>query len=285
MPFKSQRIFSPDRSYAKVADDKENVPPWPKIDPPNTIPNPYQIFNIQRDSPYSKARFYELVKIYHPDRIRNNDASSGVRRLSQTVRVERYRLVIAANDILSDPVKRNAYDRCGAGWNGQPETKTHRSGGGEYDFRHHAWSSPGYEAWKNGADDWSPHHNATWEDWERWYSYRAGKRWGKQQPVFAANGAFISTVVVLGVLGGVVEAMRWGNHSASYLEQRDRVNDEASQDLRRRRNEAVMRPGRRDESIQKFLRVRDHGPMLDDGYSREMLPEPEIRSGGDATRD
>lgn len=277
---RTRREWDQKRSYAKVIDDKEKTLPWPKLDPPNTIPNPYQIFNLRKGSPYSKERFYELVKLYHPDRKGHHHESSGVGHLSQAIRVERYRLVIAANDILSDPVKRSAYDRSGAGWNGQPEARK----SGDYDFRHHAWSSPGYEAWKNGADDWSPHQNATWEDWERWYAYRDGKRRGKQQPVFVANGAFISVVVVLGALGGVVEAMRWGNHSANYLEQRDRIHDETSKDLMRRRNEATMNPGRRVETIQRFLRMRDHGPLLEDGC-RELLSEPEMRSGGDATRD
>ena len=31
-------------------------------------PTPYDIFGHPKDAPYSKHRFYELVKLYHPDR-------------------------------------------------------------------------------------------------------------------------------------------------------------------------------------------------------------------------
>src|SRR5215471_15131681 len=37
---------------------------WP-ITPTFT---PYELFKQERTAPYSKARFYHLVKIYHPDR-------------------------------------------------------------------------------------------------------------------------------------------------------------------------------------------------------------------------
>ena len=83
-----------------------------------TIPTPYQIFGQKKDSPYSKRKFYELVKLYHPDR---HDYGSSGNLPSYTTKLERYRLIVAANDILSNPVKRAAYDRYGSGWNGQPD--------------------------------------------------------------------------------------------------------------------------------------------------------------------
>lgn len=274
-----RRGWNQSRSYARVINDQEKSLPWPKPDPPNTIPNPYQIFNLRQGSPYSKGRFCELVKLYHPDRKGHNHDLPGVDHLPQAVRLERYRLVIAANDILSDPIKRSAYDQCGAGWNGRPERKN----SGEYGFKHQGWtSSPGYEAWRKWPDDWSPHQNATWEDWERWYSYRSGKR-GKQMPVFVANGAFISMVAALAAIGGVVEVVRWGNHSFNYIEQRDRIHDETSRELTRRRAEATMH-SRRDEGIQKFLRTRDHGPVWEDGY-RRLLAEPGMQSSDNDSRD
>src|SRR5690554_4812441 len=61
------------RAYAMVADGRSrdaphpNIP-WPEVSSANAIPSPYEIFNQKKGSPYSKRRFYELVKIYHPDR-------------------------------------------------------------------------------------------------------------------------------------------------------------------------------------------------------------------------
>ncbi|KAJ5294806.1 hypothetical protein N7508_009627 [Penicillium antarcticum] len=41
--------------------------------------------------------------------------------LSKDERVERYRLIVAAHEILSDPQKRTAYDVYGIGWGVQPD--------------------------------------------------------------------------------------------------------------------------------------------------------------------
>jgi curved DNA-binding protein CbpA len=75
-------------------------------------PTPYDILGTQRGKKYLKAGYYDLVKTYHPDL---NMASSR-ESLSKEERVERYRLVVAAHEILSDPQKRAAYDVYGIGW-------------------------------------------------------------------------------------------------------------------------------------------------------------------------
>lgn len=135
------------RSYAMVSDGYSRGDHgkmwWPEVTSANKIPTPYQIFNQKKGSPYSKERFYELVKLYHPDR---HDVSDG---LSYDTKLERYRLVVAANDLLSDPVKRGAYDCYGAGWNGAPDVRG-PSGGGR--------------GWSGGPN--GPSRNATWEDCE-----------------------------------------------------------------------------------------------------------------------
>jgi curved DNA-binding protein CbpA len=80
--------------------------------PPTNNPTPYDILGTQRGQKYLKAGYYDLVKTYHPDL---NMASSR-ESLSKEERVERYRLVVAAHEILSDPKKRAAYDVYGIGW-------------------------------------------------------------------------------------------------------------------------------------------------------------------------
>ena len=61
-------------------------------------PTPYQIFEMKTNGVYSKARFYELVKVYHPDRGNGKDEA-----LPRHIKMERYRLIVAANHILADP--------------------------------------------------------------------------------------------------------------------------------------------------------------------------------------
>ncbi|RDA92720.1 hypothetical protein CP533_1405 [Ophiocordyceps camponoti-saundersi (nom. inval.)] len=125
---------------------------WPRG--PN--PSPYEVLGVSRSGPYSKTRFYQLVKLYHPD---SNQPSSV---LPPSVRLERYRLVVAANDLLSDPAKRRLYDALGIGWlppsqsHSQPSANTHRRES-DSSWRHR----PGSAA-----------NNATWEDWEAWHEAR-----------------------------------------------------------------------------------------------------------------
>ena len=242
---------------------------WPEVTPANAIPSPYQIFNQKKGSPYSKRRFYELVKIYHPDRHDLDEEEDG---LSHTTKLERYRLIIAANDILSDPVKRGAYDCYGAGWNGQPDVVSPRQAS-------EGWGGHNGRGWGGGPG--GPSHNATWEDWERWYQ-RDSK--GKQEPRYVSNSAFVSLIVIFAAIGGISQATRVGNSSMNFMEQRDALHSSISKDLMRRRKETSASPNR-DERIRRFLEHRDpYGYEVinpsEEAY-RKLRPAPEVGSSQD----
>ncbi|KAI4134172.1 MAG: hypothetical protein LQ347_001749 [Umbilicaria vellea] len=224
-----------------------------------------RIFQQKRGAPYSKRRFYELVKLYHPDRKapEQNPLSPGF--LSPAVRLERYRLVVAANDILSNPAKRGAYDRYGAGWNGQPELGAPR----------HRWSKGAGTGWSGFQDNASPAQNATWEDWERWYRRDAK---GKQEPLYFSNSAFISLIATFAALAAFGQATRVGDYSRTFLEQIEAVHEDCSKDIQRRRKETHTFTNK-DERLQSFLRNRDTSryaitDSTDAGY-RKLLPPPE----------
>lgn len=145
------------RTYAMVSDGHSKHGHgrlrWPKVTVANAIPTPYQIFNQKKGSPYSKQRFYELVKLYHPDRHHHGNTEDD---LSYATKLERYRLVVAANNILSDPVKRGAYDCYGAGWNGQPDVVGPRDSSEPST----TWGNYSGRWWGGGAR--GPSQNATW---------------------------------------------------------------------------------------------------------------------------
>ena len=242
---------------------------WPEITSANAIPTPYQIFNQKKGSPYSKKRFYELVKLYHPDRHDPDDCSG----LPYTTKLERYRLVVAANDILSDPVKRGAYDIYGAGWNGQPDVLRPR----DSSEQPATWGGHSERGWGGGPS--GPSQNATWEDWEKWYQ-REGK--GPQEPRYVSNAAFVGLILAFAALGGMTQATRAGNYSITFLEQRDALHRNVSKDLMRRRKEAMCAYGSREERIESFLKQRDpYGYGVTDPKEesyRRVLPPPEICS-------
>jgi curved DNA-binding protein CbpA len=233
----------------------------------NAVPTPYQIFNQKKGAKYSKQTFYELVKLYHPDRHDHSKLADG---LSYATKLERYRLVVAANDILSNPVRRGAYDRYGAGWNGQPDVVTPQDAAESST----PWRGRG---WNGGPE--GPSQNATWEDWERWYQ-RDNE--GPQSPRFVSNTAFVFLIIMFAVIGGVGQATRVGNYSMNFLDQRDALHSDISQDLMRRRKETINGFGGRDERIQSFLKQR--APVtytLSEESYKKLLPAPKTPSSQD----
>jgi curved DNA-binding protein CbpA len=250
-----------------------NDMPWPKPPTGHPHPTPYQILSTTEAEPYSKRRFYELVKLYHPD--------SGAcekhhhhHNVPQALRLERYRLVVAAHTILSDPNRRSMYNRFGAGWTGLPSTV-----GGK--------PAPGtpagpFSGWRHQSDPdiWA---NATWEDWERFYARRDGKP--TQSPRYLSNGNFVLCVFLLATIGAGLNLSRAEVEGEKFVASRDMVHDRASKDLRRVRQMSENRP--KEERIQFFLRQREatmHGigvESLRDDQAAKLLPEQETCLGSD----
>ncbi|PWN22389.1 DnaJ-domain-containing protein [Microstroma glucosiphilum] len=106
-------------------------------------PGPYEIFHLPRTASHAevKDRYYDLVKLLHPDRrsaTASNSSSSGSGSgdadgakssratekgkakadSEQEVIVEEFRKVVKAYELLSDTRKRSAFDRYGLGWDG-----------------------------------------------------------------------------------------------------------------------------------------------------------------------
>ncbi|KAM0694249.1 hypothetical protein Q7P36_006376 [Cladosporium allicinum] len=236
------------RTYATISGDSKNhghshADDWPMPPKGQKWPTPYQIFALKKNEAYSKSRFYHLVKIYHPDRGGTSGSS-----MSHEMKSERYRLVVAANVILSDPAKRNAYDKVGAGWDGNSEvagsTKNGPFGSNQ------SWRDPSDPVWKN----------ATWEDWERWREARDDEAMGikreKQSPLYMNNGTFVALITLMALMGGGANVHRAQENGQNFVEQRDIVHDRAAKELRKVKQDVQAMSGR-DERIQWFLRNRE----------------------------
>lgn len=217
-------------------------PSWPST----SNPTPYDIFAIPRQGPYTKKRFYQLVKLYHPD-IHNSTtpnpapSSSSGKGLTPALRLERYHLVVAANAILSDPNKRHLYDTYGIGW-------TFSTANDELRARDRSWrDQPGNAAM-----------NATWEDWERWHAAREGRTGEKQGPggFYMPNSVFATLVAMLCAVGALAQGRRAESAGAHYLD----VTAQKHQDV----SEEVMKSARssrgmsQEERVERFLRDREN---------------------------
>jgi curved DNA-binding protein CbpA len=249
---------------------------WPLPPKGQRCPTPYQIFALKKNQAYSKTRFYQLVKIYHPDKSDASDSS-----ISQEMKSERYRLVVAANIILSDPVKRSAYDRIGAGWDGKADIAGKAGSGGSGPFQQN-WRDPSDPVWQN----------ATWEDWERWREAREDEAMGvkreKQSPLYMNNSYFIALIALFALMGSSANVHRAQENGQNFVEQRDIVHDRAAKELRKVKQDVQAMRGR-DERIQWFLRNREAtmGIATDDVETMRqekadrLMPEREIcRSEG-----
>lgn len=232
-----RRMRANTREYATVHDSsRSHSSLLPSKWPTGTKPTPYQIFDQKVTTPYSKARFYELVKIYHPDRHRQIPGDT----LTEEVRLERYRLVVAANEILSDPAKRRSYDLYGAGW-GLLRTMDNSA----YQAADRGWrNEPG-----------NPSMNATWEDWERWYGERSGEPRQKQQTVFMSNELFVVVLCVFVIAGSMTQARRATTTTMNVVEMRDQRHEAISHEMATRRTQYGGM--NRHERVESFLRQRD----------------------------
>ncbi|KAK4102403.1 hypothetical protein N658DRAFT_495110 [Parathielavia hyrcaniae] len=216
------------RTYASLHDEKQNYEPvWPL----SSHPTPYEIFGLAREAPYSKARYFQLAKLYHPDR-GHHTSHDGLPHLTK---LERYRLVVAANEILSDPRKKRLYDLYGSGWGDRSDSHT------------------GHRAADRASRQDPIMNNATWEDWERYYQH--GSSGEKQEQVFTSNITFVAVISAVLIVGTWSQMTRAGTNSVSLMEMRDRQHAAISKELRECRNQ--RRGLDKDARVQEFVRQRE----------------------------
>ncbi|EEH19984.1 hypothetical protein PABG_02243 [Paracoccidioides brasiliensis Pb03] len=202
---------------------------------------PYDIFKLSKAEPYSKRRYYDLVKVYHPDR--NSNDHPLCKNLPESMRLHRYRLIVAAHEILSDPVKREAYDRYGFGWHQRSELFAENMAK-KLDVRYGR---------STDVDD-SIYRNATWEDWERWYRRHDQNQ---SQASTVSHSTFASFLVLLVLFGGLGRAVSIGNFPGSVEERVREVDKKCVKFLHGRRQQTIAEMNSLDARLQSFLIRRD----------------------------
>ncbi|KAL3228994.1 J domain-containing protein 1 [Nakaseomyces bracarensis] len=156
---------------------------WPK----KQDPTPYEIFGLSHgnyvDIRKLKKEYHKYVKLYHPDlsthvQIRKAGllnshhamelSSTGAQFLTNEEKIQRFKLVSQAYEILKDPVKKSLYDSMRTGWGatGRPY------GPGGAQSAYYASSA----AYNNFSDQSYAYWNAgTWEDVHK-YQNNSGQK-------------------------------------------------------------------------------------------------------------
>ncbi|KGO77799.1 Heat shock protein DnaJ, N-terminal [Penicillium italicum] len=232
------------RSYATAAQFPHQNYSWPS----NPTFTPYDVLNIPRSATYSKRNYYDLVKIYHPDRALKDHPL--FHQLTAETRLQRYRIVVDAHELLSDPIKRAAYDRNGTGWvhTVLDTTISHDT---------------------HGPNIYS---NATWEDWEDWHN----RHQGPQQHV-VDHRTFSRLVILLVLFAGALQASWIGQVNTGVTDQLREANAKSARVLQDRKDSTIKQMDSNDARVQGFLIRRDPtGSGLKDNeqvvYQKELNP-------------
>ncbi|KAL1843974.1 hypothetical protein VTJ49DRAFT_6378 [Mycothermus thermophilus] len=250
----------PRRFYASVSDVNPNQkakrggndepPKWPT----SPHPTPYEILGIPKGEPYNKKHFFQLAMRYHPDR-QHLTTDDGIPHLTK---LERYRLVVAANELLSNPQKKRMYDLYGFGWDQHTDTHT----------RHREAD----RTWRQQPGNASM--NATWEDWERWHQERDGGKGEKQEEIFASNITFMAAIAFFLIIGTWSQMTRAGTNSMNILDMRDQKHAAICKELQERRNQRVGLDRR--DRVDQFLRQREYEKWAYDPPNHGLpLPPPD----------
>ncbi|KAK1853767.1 J domain-containing protein 1 [Colletotrichum chrysophilum] len=196
--------------------------PWPRT----RFPSPHEILGAQPGLPYTKKHFYRLVKLYHPDLRTLN--KTRVVSVSHTTMTERYRLVIEARKILSDPKKRLLYEKYGLGWS---------------EFRQRTQQAP------------RPSHSTTARSRYDDASFTQKGSPERQFPTYASNSVVAIVFVPMAMAGGIAQLER-AQKARWDFQKRDLALQEAiSRDLQHLADQLEGKP--RDLRILEFLARRE----------------------------
>ncbi|KAL9939787.1 hypothetical protein V8E36_001604, partial [Tilletia maclaganii] len=237
-------------------------------------PSPYDIFHLDRTATAAdiKSRYYDLVRIFHPDRAcLASSSSSSLTAEQQKERIEdRFKLIVRAYELLSDRGRRRLYDRTGSGWG----SRAGMGGGAGERWSRAGWEHRGDPSSSSWSADgrWGGGHGHDRYGWQRQhhdhqYFYGFSSRARHQQeesqnnkPRYLPNGAFFSLLLLATWSVACVQYARLSAQSARATQLADKVHLDAAHSLRLAREGARGEEGRRRrEAVRR--RVREMGVL------------------------
>lgn len=180
------------RLASTIAPDQE-VPFWPT----SSSPTPYDILGVDsqqiKDKRLLKRKYRDLCKLYHPDiSFSRKLLDHKGKELNDQAKESRFKQINSAYSLLSDPRKRNLYDRFKTGWDFTSNTHMQYDATSAAAYGTNPWSSKRY----NTYDDqfW---HAGNWED----YAHMGKDKEKEQDPIFKSELARKNKDVLILLIG------------------------------------------------------------------------------------
>ncbi|CAD6970270.1 unnamed protein product [Tilletia controversa] len=209
-----------------------------------------------------KARYYDLVRIFHPDRA--IALSTPHRRTTE----ERFKLIVKAYELLSDRRRRTDYDRTGFGWGERRRWGTLRTG---WEHRGDPASPTSRARAKHDQYGWQ--RNRANDEYFYGFAARQSPTSESQKPRYLPNAHFISLLFILTWTLALLQYSRLAAQASRATQRADKLHLDAAQSLKVAREGARGEEGRRrKEAVRR--RVRELGVL-------EQVRAMESRANGE----
>lgn len=167
--------------------------------PRHPYPTPYEIFHLPKTATTAdiKSRYYQLVKIHHPDIGFSSTDSTHSNESGAD-----FKAIVAAYELLKSPARRQLYLNSGEGWR-RSASSLNRSSRAS---RRTSSSGRSYRpSYPSSLWDWAPGSRSGWADaQESWFSAQRPSTSFRQQwqrdGLLTKNGVFISSLGCVGLL-------------------------------------------------------------------------------------
>lgn len=181
----SQNESNPDKSSQDI--DPEMVKLIHAY-PTSPSATPYDVLNLKSHDDVNKSQlkqqFFKLAKIYHPDSshcdghpLKKSIFGSNEDVLSNSIKEERFKKVLAAYNLLRNPLSKRNYDQYHIGWNDPSNSYFRSNNPNMYDP-----SNMAYDDFMKRSRSYTANKSGTWEDhykhgYESAYGFPGDKYW------------------------------------------------------------------------------------------------------------
>ncbi|TIB58876.1 hypothetical protein E3P78_03775 [Wallemia ichthyophaga] len=242
--------------------------------PKNPKATPFEIFSLPTTATPNqiKSRYYELVRIYHPDKASNEYTHT---------RTKEFQSIVKAYELLSDTKKKQRFINTGSGWSSDSFGDTAQSRWqSDMEYVRNNYAHRRSSQFNNSHNSHYSKRSGGWDGDFYWSTYHHPAN-GKHQPVYGSNGAFIAGLIFFSTIVTLVEyhtflptsmiksSLNRSNNSAAMEEWQFKANIDANRSL------SNAHESRQRHGLARTLAARKHASRdQEDSETSENLKLP-----------